>query len=62
MNESVLAPILVFFMWILPRILVPIAVLALIAYLLRKYGMAVIETAEDPNEENDEKESTKDES
>ena len=59
MNESIFAPIWVPLMWFL-RILIPVSVLALIAYLLRKYGMAVIETAEDPNEDNEDKEEKKD--
>ena len=50
MSESTFAPFLASFLMVM-RCLIPIVALAVLAYFIRKSGLAVIEKPEDPNED-----------
>jgi hypothetical protein len=52
MNETVASPVFVALLFIL-RCLVPLAILFGISYLLRKFGLVVIENPEPPEEQEE---------
>jgi hypothetical protein len=57
MNETAGNPVFVALLFIL-RCLVPLAILFGISYLLRRFGLVVIEAPEPPDERDDEDESS----
>ena len=59
MNETTANPIFVALLFIL-RCLVPLLILFGISYLLRRFGLVTIESAEPPDEEDDQEEDSQD--